>query len=659
MDVAWQDIRQFMAEKGIRYPEKVLDDDEWQEEEGHPKAGIRRLKGTFIWKMLKPVRVVYHCAQHLVSLLGRYGFSGALHAASDALHTEIERRRSSKHYVKSIMPTDAERKSQEETVFEKDVTFSILVPLYNTPQKYLRQMIESVQKQTYGKWELCLADGSDESHEYVGSICRELAAQDVRIRYEKLERNMGISGNTNHCIGMAHGDYICFFDHDDILHPCALYELMQEICGNGADFIYTDEATFLKDDLTKIVTYHFKPDFSIDNLLANNYICHFTSFDAKLLKKVGLFRDKYNGSQDHDMILRLTDAAEHIAHIPKVLYFWRSHPDSVSLDISSKEYAIKAGKNAVHDFLLSKGVEAKVESSPAFPTIYRIHYPIAGEPKVSIIIPNKDHVEDLALCLAAIHERTTYGNYEIIVVENNSTTKEIWEYYSLIEQLPNVCVVRWESEFNYSAINNYGATFATGEYLVLLNNDVEIRTRDWIQEMLMYAQRQDVGAVGAKLYYKNMTIQHAGVILGLGEHGIAGYSHAGEPRESVGYMGRLYFVQDVSAVTAACLMVGKKKYDQVGGLDEKLKVAYNDIDFCMKLRQQGYWNVFTPWVEAIHYESKTRGLDTEGGAVKRLDSEAGYMKEKWKRELEEGDPFYNPNMSLKRPWKMRYDGEKG
>ncbi len=654
MENVWNEIWKFMQRHELHGSEELGFVKELEVVVPKDNVGIRKLKGTFLWKVLKPARVIYRYTRISIDCLKHYGIKGFLFRVKRKItEHHIWKRNFSKKYIASIMPTEKEREQQEKVVFNQDIIFSILVPLYNTPKNYLYQMIESVQKQTYRKWELCLADGSDMEHAYVGQICQELQLQDSRIKYEKLEKNMGISENTNYCIRMATGNYISFFDHDDILHPCALYEIMKVICEKDADFIYTDEATFMKDDLTDIVTYHFKPDFAIDNLLANNYICHFTSFDRRLLDKTGLFRHQYDGSQDHDMVLRLTDVAEHIVHVPRLLYFWRSHPESVALDINSKAYAIQAGKNAVHDYLASKGIETEVESSPAFPTIYRIKYPVVGEPMVSIIIPNKDHVEDLALCIASIHERTTYNNYEIIVVENNSTTDIIREYYELLEKMPNMRVVEWKQSFNYSAINNFGVNYAKGEYLILLNNDIEIRTPDWIQELLMYAQREDVGAVGAKLYYNDMSIQHAGVIIGLGEHGIAGHSHAGEPGGSVGYMGRLFYAQNVSAVTAACLMVSKEKYEEAGGFEEELSVAYNDVDFCLKLRSFGYLNVFTPYAEAMHYESKSRGYDMEGEKKQRLEQEAAYMRNKWKDVLEQGDPFYNLNMSLERPWKMR------
>ena len=344
-------------------------------------SGIRRLRGTWAWTLLKPARVVYNYGRLFYNICGHGGVRRAFKAM-------FMKKPFSKKYIKSLFLTKEELEKQRNEVFSKDITFSILVPLFNTPENYLRDMIDSVVNQTYGKWELCLADASDDAHAYVGEVCKTYYEKDKRIVYKKLEKNMGISENTNVCIQMATGNFISLFDHDDILIPTALYENMKVICEKDADFIYTDEATFLGNNIYDIVTYHFKPDFAIDNLRANNYICHFSSFDRTLIDKVGMFSTQYDGSQDHDMILRLTAAAKNVVHIPKLLYLWRSHKNSVSQDINSKTYAIDAGKRAVRDSILREGMNATVESSPAFPTIYKINYEIIGNPLISIIIPN-------------------------------------------------------------------------------------------------------------------------------------------------------------------------------------------------------------------------------------------------------------------------------
>lgn len=608
-------------------------------------SGIRRLRGTWIWTLLKPARVAYNYGR----LFLRICKSGGIFKA----FTSVFRKKSfSKKYVKSLFLTKEIIEAQKQEKFSKDITFSILVPLFNTPENYLRDMIDSVVNQTYGKWELCLADASDDGHAYVGEVCKQYYEKDKRIVYKKLDKNLGISENTNVCIQMATGNYIALFDHDDILCPSALYENMKVICEKNADFIYTDEATFNGNDIYDIVTYHFKPDFAIDNLRANNYICHFSVFNRALIDQVGMFSTQYDGSQDHDMILRLTSAAKKVEHIPQILYLWRSHQNSVSQDINSKTYAIDAGRRAVRDSILRDGMNATVESSPAFPTIYKINYEIIGNPLISIIIPNKDGLNLLANCIDSIVKRSTYDNYEIIVVENNSETDEIFRYYDLISKLDFVRVLKYEDKFNYSRINNIAVKEAKGDYVLFLNNDIEVIEPKWMEELLMYAQRGDVGAVGAKLYYPTNIVQHNGIITGVGPDGIAIHSHAGEGITQVGYMGRLYFAQNVNAVTAACMLVNKEKFCDVDGFDEELRVAYNDVDFCLKLREKGYLNVINPYAVAYHYESITRGKDSEKKNRDRFQAEVDYMKKKWEKELSEPDPFYNCNMSKRNPWKF-------
>ena len=556
-------------------------------------------------------------------------------------------RKAMKHYGTESFPSEEERKRQEETVFPNMVKISILTPLWNTPENFLRDMIGSVQKQTYGNWELCLADGSDDAHAYVGEICRELAGKDERIRYRKLEKNEGIAGNTNQCLTMATGEYIGLFDHDDMLHPCVLFEYVKAINEKNADYVYCDEATFKNGDINQMITMHFKPDYAIDNLRANNYICHFSVFSRKLLDGTELFRTKFDGSQDHDMILRLTDKAEHVVHVPKLLYYWRLHAGSVASGIEAKPYAIESARGAVADHLRKHGFEHfTITSTRAFETIFKITYEIIGDPKISIIIPNKDHVEDLRRCVTSIIEKSTYDNYEIVIVENNSETKEIFSYYEELKNNPSIKIVTFKGAFNYSAVNNFGVGAATGDYVLLLNNDTQVITVNWLEELLMYAQREDVGAVGGKLYYADKTIQHAGVVIGLGAHRTAGHTHYRQKRENLGYMGRLCYAQDVSAVTGACLMVKKKLYEEAGGLDEGFAVSLNDVDFCLKLRQLGYLNVFTPFAELYHYESVSRGLDTDGEKAARYNEESARFREKWKVQLEAGDPYYNPNFTM-------------
>ena len=605
-----------------------------------------KLRNSMIWKMVYPARLAWSHTKNLFIRIKRYGSISNL---KKKIISKIIERKAYRSYGTLSMPTPEEIKAQKETVFSKNILFSILVPLYNTPEVFLREMIDSVVSQTYENWELCLADGSDADHAYVEQIVKGYG--DDRIRYERLTENLGISGNTNKCFEMAKGDYIGLFDHDDILHPTALYEYMKVICDKGADYIYCDETTFSGKSIDHMITLHFKPDFSPDNLRANNYICHFSVFSKELVDKCGTFRTEFDGSQDHDMILRLTKAATNIVHVPKILYYWRSHAGSVASDINAKSYAIDAAKGAVAAHLTACGFSGfKIESSRAFETIFRIRYALTGHPLVSILIPNKDHTEDLRRCIESITDRTSYDNYEIIVIENNSVTDEIKDYYETLKMHPRIKVVSYEGEFNYSAVNNFGASCAEGEYIILLNNDTEVITRNWIEELLMYAQRDDVGAVGCMLYYPDYTIQHAGIVLGMGAHRTAGHSHYKMAKENLGYMGRLCYAQNVSAVTGACLMVKKKLFDEVGGLSEDLAVALNDVDFCLKLRKKGLLNVFTPFAELFHYESVSRGTDVTEEAsrqnAERYNRECDLFKEKWRAELDKGDPYFNPNFSM-------------
>ncbi len=629
---------------------------------------LNRIKNNPIWKASTPARNTMHW---VIRQRDRLRNQGSLKGVVAKIKYKQIEKKAMTHYGTESFPSEETRKEQESATFEKMPLISILVPLYNTPEKFLRDMISSVLDQTYGNWQLCLADGSDAEHVgLVSQIVKEYQAdpralfpdKTCRIKYQKLEKNEGISGNTNHCLELADGEYLGLFDHDDILHPEVLYWYVKAINEENADYIYCDETTFKGDDINKMITMHFKPDYAIDNLRANNYICHFSVFKRTLLDGTELFRPKFDGSQDHDMILRLTDRAEHIVHVPKLLYYWRSHAGSVASDINAKPYAIDAAKGAVADHLRRHGYDHfKITSTRAFETIFKITYEVQGTPKISIVIPNCEHAEDLKRCIDSIYEKSVYDNYEIIVVENNSKGSEIRGYYgelktgALKDIVKVVDYTAYKAEagiadtgFNYSAVVNYGVKNSSGEYIVLLNNDTQVITVNWMEELLMYAQRDDVGAVGAKLYFPDRKIQHAGVVLKLGAHRTAGHSHYGQAGMNLGYMGRLCYAQDVSAVTGACLMVSRKKYDEVGGFDEGFAVSLNDVDFCLKLREAGYLNVFTPFAELYHYESLSRGLDLEGKNAARYESESEHFRTKWKSVLDKGDPYYNPNFSLDR-----------
>lgn len=621
-------------------------------------AGVQNaysaISNAFFWKITKPFRV---CLDALKRIFGKVAFFRLMGKGIRCLHengwsytwhkvkNKLKHRQEYTALTNTPLFTEEELEAQRTEVFPRSIKFSVVVPLYNTPEKFLHEMIRSVIDQTYADWELCMADGSDEAHGNVERICRQYMRKDLRIKYQRLEENLGISGNTNACLEMATGDYIGLFDHDDLLHPAALHEVMRAICEQDADFIYTDENTFHEKPEDAFCP-HFKPDYAPDTLRSYNYICHFTVFSRELLDEVGKFRREFDGSQDYDMVLRLTEKASKIVHIPEILYFWRAHSGSTAGDISAKPYTMDAARRALGEHLDRVGLVGEVEDS-SIPSTYRIKYTISGCPKVSIVIPNMDHADTLRTCISSILEKTTYENFEIVIIENNSRKEETFAYYDELKTDPRIQIVTWEGKFNYSAINNFGVReAATGEYILLLNNDIEVITPDWLQEMLMFAQRPDVGAVGAMLYYPDDTIQHAGVVLGIG--GVAGHAHKYFPRGDFGYMSRATIAQDLSVVTAACVMLPRTVWDEVGGLDETFEVAFNDVDLCMRIRKAGYLIVWTPYAELYHYESKSRGAEDTPEKKKRFEGEVRRFQARWKSELAAGDPYYNPNLTLVR-----------
>jgi GT2 family glycosyltransferase len=439
----------------------------------------------------------------------------------------------------------------------------------------------------------------------------------------------------------------------DLITANALYEVVNALNEDRkADFIYSDEDKI--DEIeSEYFDPHFKPDWSPDTLRSYNYITHFTVFSKELLNKVGEFNSNFDGSQDYDMFLRLTEQANKIVHIPKILYHWRVHKNSTAGGIGAKAYCMDAAKGALEAHLKRIGEEG-IAKDGKYLGSYKVEYTIKNNPKVSIIIPNRDEVPTLKKCINSILKKSTYSNYEIIIVENNSKQEKTFKYYEEISNNSKIKVLTWEKEFNYSAINNFGVKEAEGEFILLLNNDIEIISRRWIEEMLMHAQRKQVGFVGAKLYYTDETIQHAGVILGIGS--VAGHSHKYFHRDEMGNVGRLKITQNLSAVTAACLMARKEVYDEVGGLDETFKVAFNDVDFCMKIRAKGYLCIFTPYAEMYHYESKSRGAEDTPEKIKRFNSEIKRFEEKWGLWIR--DPYYNDNLTLLREdFSLREDNE--
>ena len=676
--------------------------------------------------------------------------------------------------------------------------FSIAIPAYNTPEKYLCMLFDSLKAQTYPNFEVILADGSDETDRTVEQVTARYAEEDPRFRYERLSKNLGISENTNAALALAKGDYIVLCDHDDELTADALYEVVKAIKAHpDAEFLYTDEDK-VDFDGKALFEPHFKSDYNPDLLRTVNYICHLSVIRRDLLERVQAahpqhlaFDSEYDGAQDHDFFLRCTEeasrgerelrasesecaagsaagstagsAAEYISeskakcmaeraasctagklaeqleeetisqelragmftsdriiHIPKVCYHWRCHKNSTAKDPSSKLYAFEAGKRAVLAHEKRLGIDAEKVVDGITYGFYHTIYPLSEE-RVSVIIPNKDHAKDLDTCIRSLIQRSMHHNLEFVIVENNSTEPETFSYYKKIEGNPayfmtdfdagfqklcgerdkraeycrstkgvtdtwqaeiseerlrdisriDIRVVHWEREFNYSAINNFGVQHAEGEYLLLLNNDVELINPASLTEMLGYIRRPDVGVVGARLLYEDDTVQHAGVVVGFG--GIAGGTFIGLHERENSYMHRMMCVQDYSAVTAACLMTKRVVFDAAGGLTEELAVAFNDIDYCMKVRAQGFLCVYDPYVLLHHYESKSRGLEDTPEKVKRFNNEIAIFADRWGEILKHGDPYYNPNLTLRKsnfslrdlskekigePYKLELDVEK-
>ncbi|MCD7868739.1 MAG: glycosyltransferase family 2 protein [Clostridiales bacterium] len=546
-------------------------------------------------------------------------------------------------WLKKHLPTEAELEVQRSVSFQKEPKISLVVPLFRTEEKYLRELVASVKAQTYRNWELCLSDGSGADSPIAG-VLKELATSDSRIRLISHEKPLKIAENTNAAISVATGDWIAFGDHDDVLTPDAFYQCVRRINEDGeTDVIYTDEDKMSMDG-HRFFQPSFKPDYNPDLLCSVNYICHLFVVKRVLLEETGLLRPEFEGAQDYDLILRCVEKTEHIAHIPRICYHWRCHENSTSENPESKRYAFEAGLRAVQAHYDRMGIRAEVRHGE-FLGLYRTRYIRPEDPKISILIPNKDHTEDLERCISSIEVKSAYKNLEYIVIENNSEEEKTFAYYRQLEtKNPRVKVVYYKGTFNFSAINNFGEKYASGDYLLLLNNDTEVINKDCLEEILGYCMRPDVGAVGARLYYEDNTIQHAGVVIGFG--GIAGHCFVQQPRSATGYCHRIITAQDYSAVTAACMMVKKSVYEEVGGLTEELAVAFNDIDFCLKIRKAGYLIVYNPYAELYHYESKSRGLEDTPEKVERFQKEVYLMGERWKEILRDGDPYYSPNLTL-------------
>ncbi len=520
---------------------------------------------------------------------------------------------------------------------------SLVMPVYNVQPQWLCEAVESVRGQRYANWELCIADDCSTDPE-LRRLLMDFSDKDKRIQVRFLKENLGIAGASNAALSMAHGEFVGLLDNDDLLADNALLEMVRGINRQpDVDLIYSDEDKITEQGVRYAP--FFKPDFGPDTLRSYNYICHFTVMRTDVVRAVGGFRSGYDGSQDYDLFLRICDYTTRIAHIPEILYHWRAVEGSIGKDGAAKPYAYDSAKKALADHLQRRGLPAEVEDG-FFIGSYHIRYAIPEPPKVTIIIPTRDKVRVLQRCIDSILEKTTYTNYQILVVDNKSCEQDTLDYYDELAREHRIRIIHYDKEFNFSALNNFAVRQVGSDYLVFLNNDTEVISPQWLDEMVGLGQRQDVGAVGCLLFYDNDTVQHGGVIIGIG--GIAGHAHKHYSADEEGYFGRLKVVQNLSAVTAACLLVRRQVFDEVGGFTEELSHAFNDVDLCLKIREKGYLNVYTPFARLYHHESISRGLETSRAKRARFNRERCYCEERWQRILRQGDPYYNPNLSQDR-----------
>lgn len=541
------------------------------------------------------------------------------------------------------------KKYEEKTVYEKldyEPLISILIPVYNIGKEYLTKCLESILNGYYQNFEVCIVDDCSTNEETIKTL-KEYESKDSRIKVKYRRKNGHISRSTNDALKMARGEFVALVDDDDELTEDALYRVVKELNTNKKlDMIYSDEDKIGIDG--RRCDPNFKSDFAPDSLLSSNYICHFTVLRKKIVDDIGGFRVGFEGAQDYDLFLRFTEKTNNIFHIPKILYHWRMVPGSTSMVIDNKNYALERGKKALEDALDRRGIKGKVFIDNNCP-YYKIEYDVINNPKVSIIIPTKDLSQILEKCLKSIYEKSTYKNYEVVVINNNSVENETFELFTKYKnEYKNFRVIDANIEFNYSKINNIAVSKTKSDYVVLLNNDIEVITPNWLEIMIGYASQEHIGCVGAKLLYPNNTIQHCGIVMGLG---IASHVYSNYGRNDIVWSGRLSVPYNYMAVTAACLMVDRKKYLEVSGLEEELKVAYNDVDFNLKLFEKGYYNVSVPMVELYHYESISRGLDISKDKYIRFKKESNYMYRKWKEYIL-NDPFYNKNYTRRSFYKL-------
>lgn len=545
-------------------------------------------------------------------------------------------------WYKNNKATEKELELQRYTCFDYSPLISIVVPVYNPKPEHISAMVKSVLAQSYTNWQLCLINGSCENRE-IDILLQKMKKSDERISVGRLKENRGISGNTNAGLKLAEGEWIAFADQDDLIEPNALYEYVKAINADPEiDALYSDEDK-IDDKSGRHFMPHFKSDFNLDLLLCINYVCHMFMVRKSISDKVGAFRSECDGSQDHDYILRCSRECRKIHHVSKILYSWRSHVASTAKATEAKTYQIDAGIKAITDYYESRGIKADVKAA-GYPGFYSTDFILENNPLVSIIIPNKDHTDDLDRCVTSILQKSDYTNYEIIIVENNSTDEKTFEFYERLKKRDNrIQILTWTREFNFAAINNFAAKNANGEYLLLLNNDTELISPNLLTSMCGYLQREEVGMVGAKLLYPNNRIQHAGLLIGV--HGGAHHVFLSRPDNTPGYFLRAVATQDMSGVTAACMLIKRDVYEMVGGMDEDFAVAYNDVDLCLKVEQAGYLCIYDAFVKMYHYESQSRGYEQTDEQQERFNKETSLLQNKWGERLQR-DPYYNDNLAL-------------
>lgn len=600
--------------------------------------------------LLKKKKNPLEYLERFTQILRTDGLNAALKITSqyitDPSVNPISRRLLYARWIKNNEPTAKQLQEQRirSEILPHQPLISLVVPVYNPPADVLLSTLDSVSDQTYANWECCIVNG-DPTNLKIKATLDQRAVADPRFKVMHLDRNLGIAGNTNQAIAMASGSYVAFLDHDDLLAPFALYEIVLKLWAYpDIDLFYSDEDNI--DEKGKRTDPLFKPGFSPDYLCSVNYMCHFLVIRKEVGDELGWIREGYEGAQDFDFILRASERTGNIERVPKILYHWRSVKGSTATDFYAKPYAGTSGIKALEDHLQRINCPGRVETN-FMPTWYRVNYDLQSTPLVSIIILNHDHAEDLKKLIRSVVEQSTYKHYEIIIIENNSQEPTTFTYYdSLLVDYENIKIIKFNEPFNYSRANNFAVQHAKGDVLLFLNNDIEIITPGWIEEMLMHAVRPKVGSVGAKLLYPNNTVQHAGVIVGIGE--VAGHGHKGFTADRVGYGGQLKQVHNTAANTAACLMIRRQVFQQVEGFDENYILAFGDVDLCLKLLGAGLLNVWTPFAELFHHESKTRGYERSSVQLARYANEVYYFKQKWKDFLAKGDPYYNPNLTMEK-----------